>query len=115
VTLVGLVCCFPGASGAADDFFVRAGGQGRPLGALLPIFYNRTHPAIPHAEAAAHSLAQAIILDSQPPVFADIDGHPAHRHVSRVISLSAIMPVHHKSLRAAVAPSPLALSRCGAD
>ena len=45
VTLVGLVCCFLGAFGAAEYFFVRAGGQGRPLGALLPIFYNRTHPA----------------------------------------------------------------------
>ena len=44
VTLVGLVCCFLGAFGAAEYFFVRAGGQGRPLGALLPIFYNRTHP-----------------------------------------------------------------------
>ena len=44
VTLVGLVCCFLGASGAEEYFFVRAGGRGRPLGAKWPIFYNRTHP-----------------------------------------------------------------------
>ena len=44
VTLVGLVCCFLGASGAEEYFFVRTGGRGRPLGALWPIFYNRTHP-----------------------------------------------------------------------
>ena len=56
VTLVGLICCFLGAFGAAEYFFVRAGGQGRPLGALWPIFYNRTHPV---AAAAAAALSPA--------------------------------------------------------
>ena len=53
VTLVGLVCCFLGAFGAAEYFCVRAGGQGRPLGALLPIFYNRTHPEVSDTESSA--------------------------------------------------------------
>ena len=47
MTCVRLVCCFLGALGAGEYFFVRAGGRGRPLGAKWPIFYNRTHPG-PH-------------------------------------------------------------------
>ena len=57
VTLVGLVCCFPGEFGAAEYFCVCAGGQGRPLGTKWPIFYNRTHPVAAAAAAAALSPA----------------------------------------------------------
>ena len=57
VTLVGLVCCFLGASGAEEYFSVRAGGRGRPLGALWPIFYNRTHPALELARVVIICLA----------------------------------------------------------
>ena len=45
VTLVGLVCCFLGASGAEEYFFVRAGGPGRPLGAEWPLKKEITRPA----------------------------------------------------------------------
>ena len=46
VTLVGLVCCFLGASGAEEYFFVRAGGPGRPLGAEWPLKRKITRPAV---------------------------------------------------------------------
>ena len=46
MSLVRLACCFLGALGAVQYFFVRVGGPGRPLGAEWPLFEEITRPAL---------------------------------------------------------------------
>ena len=94
VTLVGLVCCFLGASGAEEYFFVRAGGPGRPLGAEWPLKKEITGEHIEvHAAEAVQPLPRRVQLKStrgSPP-------HPQRRkHVLEKASYEKTRPKERK-------------------
>jgi len=66
---VRLACCFLGALGAVQYFFVRVGGRGRPLGAEWPLFEEITRPVclqLPKAVVSSRARLGQLEDDRQP-------------------------------------------------